>query len=717
MTVRGHTSRRSFFWAEEGFSTLGMVLSLLITLCLVFTAARVYEINSHAADVQDVADAAVLAGENTVAEFYIVSQVCDAVVLSLNLSRLAVTGLGVVAACIPPTKGLATSLFRAADDISKAADSFSKRATEVLDNLQKALPFLANARAFAVLQANSGRDGSDYLGVVILAPWESEDLVSPDLSSGDGAIAAVEEQADDLESAAQDAENAAQRVNEAKLKGYQADCGAYPDYCLYERAERLSSLSGSENPYYASPDAWSFAVALDRAKRYYPLRLQSEHPTANDPESLADSALRKRFYAYAADEVSKGYVNESDESFDCYFPLLPKNTSEMKQTPLYTEVRYPVSQSDDGARTAHAYSGCPGLTGSQVVGNVSISQMDADSSLVTCPHCMFTVSSMGKVAAASTSIANGFEHHYRIVAEAAEEYRKARADFDPAAKETKDIAGGMFDDLLAAFKDAQSNRISVDPPGKLGAVAIVADVSSQPASSFFPSSFVNSPGTLGARAAISSATLLEDSAEEGRTVINSFLDGLDATYASALTPAQLVLDLWSAILDTYGTGQQALSKGIGEALDSIPLVSESGLGMWARQAFDSLIEEVGLEPAELASRKAVLVNSAHVLAADSSSAFSARLLDTKRAFMQVGGSGSLFGAALSGVEMSAMEQIESWGGEIELGTIEFFDGMVSIPLTIALPSSMLDTAKGALEQGIGWLQGLAAAPRSERQWE
>ena len=709
--------RRSVFWAEEGFSTLGMVLSLLITLCLVFTAARVYEINSLSADVQDVADAAVLAGENTVAEFYIVSQVCDAVVLSLNLSRLTVAGLGIVAACIPPTKGLATSLFRAADDISKATSSFSKKAKETLDNLQRALPFLANARALAVLNANSGKEGSMYVGMVVLAPWEAEDLVELDLSKGDDAIDAVEEQSGDLEAVAQEAEEAAQRVNEAKRKGYQADCGAYPDYCLYERAEHLSALSGPENPYYASPDAWSFSVALDRAKRYYPLRLQSESATANDPESQADSALRKRFYAYAVEEVSKGYVRETEDSFDCYFPLLPKNTSEMKETPLYTEVCYPLTQTGDGSRTAHAYSGCPGMSEAQVVGTVSISQIDSDSSLVTCPFCEFTVGSMGKVAAASTSISNGFEHHYRIVAEAADEYRKARADFDPAAKEVKDIAGGMFEELLAAYEDAANLRITVDPPGKLGAIAIVADISSQSAESFFPSSYVRSSGTLGARAAISSATLLEDSSEEGRTVINSFLEGLDVTYASALAPAQIVLDLWSAILDSYGTGQQALSQGIEDALDSIPLMSESGLGIWARTAFDSLVEGLGLEPAELASRKAVLVNSAHVLSADSSSAFSARLLDTKRLFMHAGASGSLFGAALSGVEQSALNQVESWGDGIELGTIEFFDGAVSIPLTIALPSSVVDSARGMVEQAIGRLESLAAAPRSGRQWE
>ena len=47
----------SLFWAEEGFSTVGMVLALLISISLIFTAARVYEINSCSSRVQEVADA------------------------------------------------------------------------------------------------------------------------------------------------------------------------------------------------------------------------------------------------------------------------------------------------------------------------------------------------------------------------------------------------------------------------------------------------------------------------------------------------------------------------------------------------------------------------------------------------------------------------------------------------------------------------------------
>ena len=74
--------RRNLFADEHGFTTMSMVLSLLITLSLLFTAAQVYRIQSASAEVQDIADAAALSAETQVAEFMVIARFCDAVVLS-----------------------------------------------------------------------------------------------------------------------------------------------------------------------------------------------------------------------------------------------------------------------------------------------------------------------------------------------------------------------------------------------------------------------------------------------------------------------------------------------------------------------------------------------------------------------------------------------------------------------------------------------------------
>ena len=94
--------RRPFYKDDGGFSTVGMVLALLISVSLVLGATQVYRIRSESATVQNVADMCALAAEKQVASFYLVAQLCDCVVLSMSLLGLSSIGLGVVAGLPPP---------------------------------------------------------------------------------------------------------------------------------------------------------------------------------------------------------------------------------------------------------------------------------------------------------------------------------------------------------------------------------------------------------------------------------------------------------------------------------------------------------------------------------------------------------------------------------------------------------------------------------------
>ena len=96
-------ARHAFHEEDGGFSSLGMVIALLITLSLLFSTAQVYRVYSASADIQDVADASALAAQNQVAEFMVIVRVCDAIILSLSLAGLTCAGLGVVALCAPKT--------------------------------------------------------------------------------------------------------------------------------------------------------------------------------------------------------------------------------------------------------------------------------------------------------------------------------------------------------------------------------------------------------------------------------------------------------------------------------------------------------------------------------------------------------------------------------------------------------------------------------------
>ncbi|WP_255467162.1 pilus assembly protein TadG-related protein [Raoultibacter phocaeensis] len=716
--VGARRGKRGILYAEEGFSTVGMVLVLLLTLALIFTGAQVYQLESTSSQVQNVADATALAAENEVAEFFIVVRVVDAVVLSMSLTGLAAMGLGVVALCTPATASMGSSLIKMSSNIVDARNSFAERASSGLTKVQALLPFLCAANGASVAQANSDASkGLGYFGFALALPVECDPIEVGALDVADDLIEDVRENEEALREAAEKAEEAARKARAEKERAFMADCGSNPAYCMYERADHLAGLSQEDNPLYRSVDTWSFSVALKRAQAYYPARLASEGPGGSSVEEAARSALRERFYRYAASEVERGYVRETEDSFDALFPRMPKNTAEMRETELYTESVYPITAGAEG-QTMHAWAGCPAVSRGQA-GLGSIAQMEAGS-YVSCAACGFTAASMGKVAAASTSIENGFEYHYNIVADAAEAYRKAREEGDPYAEEAKGRAQGLFDKVSAAIGDVASYRIHAEPPGRFGAVAFVADLSTVSVSDAFSSSFVRTEGSLGTRAALSAAALARDDPEEGASVISAVLDNVDEAGAGgALGALGIVLDLWSSLLAYYSQGVEALGKGVDDALSALPLVSESGLGLWASSALSRLLESLGLEPVDLDSPKPALVNSAHVLAADASR-FSQTLLAAKQESIALGdAAGSdLFSTALSVFETSALDALGGLEGGIVIAVIEPFGSSgPSFPLTLALPPSAVSAAGQAVQDSIARMKSIYGQYGGMMRWE
>lgn len=698
-------------YEEEGFSTPVMVVALLLTLSLIFSSGQVYRVSSASADIQNVADAAALAAENEVAEFMILVRTCDAVVLSLSLASAVSAGLGVAALCTPVTAAASETLLDAAHKLSDARDSFAQKTAEGLNKLQKALPFLAAANAASVAAANNGGVmGASYVALAVLSPEEGREIEVASATQVGEVLEGADAQAEQIRQAAEQAERAAAQANAAKEQAFQRDCGDNPAYCMYERAASLAGLDGSENPLYRSADAWSFSVPLDRAKAYYAARLAQEEPEGSSVDEQAQSVLRTRFYRYASEQLQQGYVRDDGETFEASFPHLPKNVSELRGTELYTEEAYPLAGS-----MLHAWEGCP--LASAVEGYGSIQHME-EGGLAACPQCGFSVESMGKVAAASTSIENGFEYHYEAVARQVELYEQARAELAPSASAVKSQASTLLDQCLEACEQVASQRIEAKPPGSNGVVVLAANTASSPASTGFKSAFVADGDTLGVRAAVSGATLLEDPSSEGKDVISSLLDDVAEQGGTAVGVLGVVLDCWSALLGAYANGQEAVNDALDNAVGSIPFASESGLGTWAASLFKRGVEALGLQPAELGALRPVVVNTGYVAQADEGS-FSSRFLAVKaRALESSGSSADLFSSVITDVEQEALESLAAFDGTVELATIEpFGEGGPSIPLTITLPPSVKEATGGAISGIAGALRGLYAQVTGVRAWE
>lgn len=699
-----------FFRDEKGFTTVGIAVSILLAIALLFSCAHVYEVNSCTAEIQEVADASALASASVTAEFMVAAALCDAVVLSMTLTSLLCEGVGAIALCVPGGQAIGGKLIDAGSSVLSARNSFAEKVAQGLNRLQEALPFLCALNAAAVAAANN--DGVHrYVAIAVPVPLEGEPIVVGAAAASDAYADTMRQNADDLAQQAARAEEAANAANEAKMRGFLADCGANPGYCMYQRADTVGGLPAAENPMYHSADTWSFSVALQRAKAYYAYRACNESPAGASVERQANAALRRVFYRYAAQQLQGGFVRESDAGFEAYFPLMYSKTSELRECDLYTQPLFPVT--DDGNQVMHAFEGCPQAGGWQWKG--SVAQLESGGFAV-CPECEFKASDLGDVASASSRIDNGFEYHYRLVAQAAEDYQRARAQAVPTLQKAKGTLSSLLDALKDALAEAVNFRITTQPPGARGCVAFVVNLATGALPAHFPNPFASMEAQLGLRVAVSGALLQEDAATDNGTVVSSLLDRLDAS-APLVGAGKMVLDCWSGLLSAYGSGQASLLSGVEEMLSGIPLANSSGLGSWARGQLEQVIEAAGLQPANLSAMKPVLASAGMVTQGDQGT-FSVRFQQLRQQALR-GSSPS--GNPLDGMATVMGEEAFDVLDRAEEGVVvaSFVVPVIEmeVPITIALPPSLADGARGWVQRAAEALRSLGQGGSGQRVWQ
>lgn len=598
----------AFIDDEGGYTTVAMAVALLVSLALVFSAASAQWLTSRSAQVQEVADAAAMAGENSVAAYTTIAQTLDACVLSMGLTGIVVCGAGFVASCVPALAAAGARLTASGTQILDARRDFSKSAVSGLKKLESALPAIVVANSASCVLANS-EEGLSYGGCAVPYPQQSQS----DFSALDADVddSSAEELGERMRALAADEKAAKKAADEAKERGWRADCGNNPSYCMYQRAASLAGLSVGENPYYATLDAWSFGAALERARAYYAARLASCGVSGTNGEELTDAACRRAFYAYALGKVWEGsYAEAADGSVSIDLPSLPHNTAETRETALYTDYVWPCSQ-EEGGRVLHADMACPGATGGYV-GDASLTDLEAGGVLY-CEACGMSVGNMGKAAAASTSIENGFEHWWREVVEASKDYQEARNREAEAKKRLKEKASEGAELFSRAVEALSVTRPRLCPPGAYGCVAVVARESGSTVPSELTATFISS-ARLPAGAAISAAVLAPDSSTAENNVLASFFDGLAANESLVGGLLDGVATLWGKLLVGYGSAYGSVAETGSGFLDKLDGVLGGSVGAWLKGKLSSALKATGLEPADMRLKKPVLTNTGDVLA-------------------------------------------------------------------------------------------------------
>lgn len=591
------------------YTTLSAAVALLLVLALTFSASLAAWNLSRAGDVQASADATALAGANVVSSYATAATVVDASVLSLGLAGLCVAGVGAVAFLVPGAAPLAGQTVDAGVRVLDARNRFARSASEGLEALERALPYLVAANGARTCAAQGG-EAVAYTGVAVPVPSSSASVFPTGAGSGidTGRLSSA---TGELEDAAGELERAREETARAKEEAWLADCGR-AGANMQERAASLSGLSAAENLDYASSITWDPIVGLRRARAYYRWRLVHEEPEGAGVEEQADSAARRVFYAYAVEQLDAARIEESADACVIDVPLLPRNTSGMRGTSVYTDARWPTTREPEGL-TLHFSTSCPGAAGAAGPA-AALAAIDGGSAR-ECPVCRFSIGDVGRTPAASTSIDNGFEYHLRAFTLALDAYEAARTEeisLEGAARGASEQTGSAFEEAIASLGSA---RPRIAPPGRSGCLGFaVTGEASSPSS--LATDFAAAPASE-RRGALAAAVLAPEEATAESNVLSSFFSGLQERCgeggAAGLVDA--VMDLWGRLLVSYGDIAAGASEMMDGLLGELDGFGGGALARWLADRLSGCVEMLGVGPADLRLKKPVLTNSANVLAA------------------------------------------------------------------------------------------------------
>ena len=601
------------FIEDGAYTTLSSAVVILVVLTLLFSSTAAIWSMSRAGDTQVAADSGALAGANVVSSYHTAATVVDASILSLGLAGFATIGTGLVAILIPGAELAAGDMVDTGIEIIKTRNKFAKSASEGLQKLETALPYLVAARATQAVSAQD-TDSVTYTGTALAVPRTSESDFAA-LKGSEISTDAIKDTSEDLEYAAEELQKASEETAKAKERAWLADCGGSDESaigkysCMWERAGSLAKLSDIENPHYASSVTWEPQIALNRAKAYYRQRLANEKPEGSSAQMKAKSAARRAFYAYAIEEVDRAYITDDGEQFSAYVPLLPRVPNEVRVTELYTDVAWPTS-TNDGKTCLHYGTDCPVYKKGTPGGLASVADYDGHD---TCSACDFSVVTLGCALMPPSFIENGFEYHFDEFKDALDEYvecRKKELELERQTEDEADRAGNAFDQAIKALS---GERPRIAPPGRNGVVALAVsgDISNPDE---LNSSF-NTAVKLGSRGAISAAVLAPDDATAQNNVLSRFFSTLEERSGGVAGVLDGVMDVWGRLLVGYGDIQGSADELMDEMIKGLGGGSGAlgSIASWLGDTVSASVAALGLEPCDLRLRKPVLTDSANVI--------------------------------------------------------------------------------------------------------
>ena len=677
----------------NGSASFMASVSVLLAIVLMFSGIRLYQVTSIAASAQESADSAVIAAEGEVAKFYTVANTADTAILCMNATQYVLWGTSIVLACTGNVAGSAEMLANA-NRVGSARTNFSTKAKQGLNAYQTALPLIAASKGSSLLSENQ-LEGDDAKGVAVLVPMKGEN---------------INVYTDELDSAAEDAGNAvseAQKcgeqlknlsdaMDEKKSRAYQLDCGDNPSYCLYERAKSLANMPSGSNPYYASADSWDFNVAFNRSLAYFNARCESENPSAQSSvREQSRSYLRKDYYAWAAKKMRECKTGGTNSLYN--WPDIYHDARGFRGSERYFETIYPITFKDD-EMIMHSNPALPCASAATEFG--SCADYD-EGDFVQCSECEFSTSNTGNIGSATTNTVTGFEHYFQEICKLKSEYDEAKRKYDEEAekmKENVDDANSKMNDFLNAAKKA---RISVNPPGRDGAVLLsVTDHANK--SSSITNLFVTQNSNQGTTFAVSGSKLEVDESESGFALVAKRLKSSGSGAGS---------QVWNSMLDGFTSGKSVSSSEISKQVGGGVL---GNIGTYALDKLGKTLDAAGLAPADWSGKKPIIVNTDKIVSNESDS-FARMFKQAQSTARNASAPSTDFSDSLKALSDSKIDSIFS-GSTVDIVSVDIpIIGKVSV--TIDVGDLLSSNTKSLVNSSIDKVSAIRPSSSQMRSWQ
>ncbi|MDO4842248.1 MAG: hypothetical protein Q3982_06175 [Phoenicibacter congonensis] len=688
--------------SKKASASFTAAISILLSVTLMFTGVRVYQITSAAAAVQEKTDAAALAAEAQVAKFYSVANTCDTAILAMNATQYVLWGSAIVVAC---TGNVATSaeLIKQAHDVGKARSKFSEAAKKGLNAYQTALPLLAAASSVNVYDENE-LDGEHTVGLAVLVPMTGSD-VTLDTTELEEADEKAAKEMDDVQEQSKELQDIKNQMDKLNAEAYGLDCGSNPSYCLYERAWSLSSISSANNPFYSSADAWDFNVAFNRSLAYFQARAKDENPSSQESErEKAKSYLRKDYYEWVVDKLKEAKSSSASADADSLYdwPEIHHDTEGFKNSERYNEAIYPITEDDSGKKKMHSNANLACAKGYTSKGSASDSEGD---DFETCEECEFSTSNVGSIGSATTNTNTGFEHYFQKIRDLKEDWGEQKQKYDEKADELRDkvsSANDMLDGFLSAAKKA---RIEVNPPGRDGSIAVSLTKHGK-GNSVVENLFVHGGDEETWGLAVAGAKLKEDKDESGLALLTKRLEPKGDNLSGAPKA-------WKSVLQSFGNGGSVGGDAIDEQTSDTKTVT-SKIASFAKDLLMKSLDKVGLSPADWSAKKPYICNTEEVVSGQND-AFSTTYSSAQNLARESSSSSTDFMSAGSTL---ADKKFDSWveKAKWEIAAVDIpIIGEVKVEIE---PKEILgDSGIAKVKEQIAKLQDIQFGNNGVRSWE